>query len=622
MKNILQVVTFILVVTTLVFSQGTTITILHVNDSHSHLDAVGPKDANLHGTLGGIAKAATVIGQVRATQSNVLLLHAGDAFVGDPIFNTYFGYPELVMMKQLGFDAMTVGNHEFDLGPDVLYGSLAAAFADGSFPILSANLNMDAYPSLKTWITPSMMKEIGGVKVGIFGLTVPNNPTNNPAPVIVEEDVFTIAGQTITDLRSNGAQVVICLSHLGIYLDKLLASNVPGIDIIVGGHDHYVFNQPVSVVNPLGQNTLIVQAGEHYKYVGEMKFTVDNGKITINDYKMIPVDKFVPAEPTVQAAVDQFKLGVINQFGDLYGKVISFAPQELSKNFDPDSPLRDTPLGNLVTDAFRAKTHTQLSITALGLISEKIYKGAVTGADVFRSMSYGYDPATKYGLTLATFDIQGSELVKGMEIGLTHLEMGDDFFLQYSGLRFKYDISKPEGQRVIVPSIHIGEKKFDPNAIYSVTVDLGIAVLLPSMGVTVQNLQILPDFEYVVVRDFIAQRRVICYQSEGRIREEKAAAASHRADERSGEREHALHGNYPNPFNPSTTISYGLTTPERVTVSVYNALGQKVASFDEGWKQAGEYTIRWDAGNMSSGVYFYRLSAGKINETRKMFLLK
>ena len=123
-----------------------TITLLHVNDTHSHLDAWGPKDRHLEGTVGGMAKAASVIAAVRASEPNVLLLHAGDVFHGDLFFNQYFGVPELQLMKQLGFDAMAVGNHEFDFGPDVLAGSLAAAFGDGTLPLLSANLDLIRLP--------------------------------------------------------------------------------------------------------------------------------------------------------------------------------------------------------------------------------------------------------------------------------------------------------------------------------------------------------------------------------------------------------------------------------------------------------------------------------------------
>src|SRR5262249_3019783 len=151
---------------------------------------------------------------------------------------------------------------------------------------------------------------------------------------------------------------------------------------------------------------------------------------------------------------------------------------------------------NLVTDAFRQKTGTELAITALGLISEKIYKGPVTGADVFRSLSYGFDEGTGLGFQLATFEITGAELLKGMEIGLSQIEIGDDFFLQYSGLRFKYDASQPVGQRVITKSITMEGKTFSPLATYTVTVNTGIAALLGTLGVNVKNIRVLPDFEF------------------------------------------------------------------------------------------------------------------------------
>src|SRR5208283_102587 len=157
MKRILQLLTVLPIVSALAFSQGTTITVLHVNDTHSHIDGFGHKDANLNGLLGGIARAATVIGTVKATEPNVLLLHAGDLSVGDPFYNTYFGIPEYQMMLQLGFDAMTAGNHEFDFGPGPLNDVLSTAFAGGSFPLISANLNMDGFPVLKTWIQPAIM---------------------------------------------------------------------------------------------------------------------------------------------------------------------------------------------------------------------------------------------------------------------------------------------------------------------------------------------------------------------------------------------------------------------------------------------------------------------------------
>ena len=259
-----------------------TITLLHVNDTHSHLDAWGPKDRHLEGTIGGMAKAASVIAAVRASEPNVLLLHAGDVFHGDLFFNQYFGVPEMQLMKQLGFDAMAVGNHEFDFGPDVLAGSLAAAYGDGTLPLLSANLDLSGYPALATWIEPNMIEEVAGVAIGIFGMTVPDDVMNSPAPVRIlgagdPEMLMGIAAQQVADLRSRGAEVVICLSHLGVLYDRAIAANVPGIDIIVGGHDHDVFERPEVVTKPEGKPTLILQAGSHYEYVGRLRFTVDAG---------------------------------------------------------------------------------------------------------------------------------------------------------------------------------------------------------------------------------------------------------------------------------------------------------------------------------------------------------
>jgi 5'-nucleotidase/UDP-sugar diphosphatase len=207
----------------ILLAQDTTITLLHINDTHSHLEATGPKDANLNGTLGGIAKAATVIGSARAAESNVLFLHAGDFFQGDPFFNKYFGVPELRILKQLGVDAMAVGNHEFDYGPGALSDALSAAFAGGSFPLVSANLDLSAFPSLMKWIQPSILKTIAGVKIGIFGMTVPNNPQYRPAPVIVRDSVAAIAEQAVKSLRNAGAEVVVFLSHLGIFYDRMVA---------------------------------------------------------------------------------------------------------------------------------------------------------------------------------------------------------------------------------------------------------------------------------------------------------------------------------------------------------------------------------------------------------------
>jgi 5'-nucleotidase/UDP-sugar diphosphatase len=631
MKNLFRIVVTQVIVliclSSFVYGQSTTITILHVNDTHSHLDAVGPKEWDLDGTLGGIAKAAAVIKRVRATEENVLLLHAGDVFQGDLFFNKYFGVPEFQLMLQLGFDAMTVGNHEFDFGPGVLNDVLTTAFAQGSFPLLSANLdNLDAVPGLSTWIRPSIVKTVGGVKIGIFGMTVPNDPTNMPAPVIIRDDLIPIAQQMVDNLHESGAEVVICLSHLGFYNDNIVAAGVSGIDFIIGAHNHFLFEQPVPVKNPSGKTTLIFQAGEHYKYIGKLRFYVKHGKVYVREYHILPVDRWVRPDPTIAGIVNGLKAGIVAQYGDVYRTVVGFAKDELAKKYDPKSPLRDTPLGNLVTDAFRKKTGTDIAITPDGLISEKIYAGRIVGADVFRAVSYGFDEATGKGFTLATLDLAGAELVKGLEVGLSQIEVDDDFFLQVSGMSFNYDPRQPVGQRVNLQSIRINGDPIDPTATYSLTVNTGVVALLDFAGVHAENIALLPDFEYDVVRDYIKSLGVVRYRSEGRIRDNSvrcphgwylADAASVPPDQ--GVR---LYKNYPNPFNPSTRIAYELPVDSRVSLKVYNTLGQEVATLVNGENTAGRHEVVWDASNVPSGVYFYRIEANGASAVEKLLLLK
>jgi len=623
-KNVIPVFLLLCFQLGVVFAQGTEITILHVNDTHSHLDATGPKDANLEGTLGGISKAAAVIGMVRASESNVVLLHAGDFCVGDLFYNKYYGVPELQLMKQLDFDAMAVGNHEFDFGPEVLSGVLYEGFSGGSFPVVSANLDMSGYPVLENWITPYTIKNVDGVKVGIFGMTIPD-PLNNPSPVIVEEELIQIAIQTISELQSNGVDVIIMLSHLGVMYDQLIASNVSGIDFIIGGHDHYVFQQPVSVTNPSNKSTKIVQAGSYYIYIGKLKFTFNNGNAVFNSYEILPVNENIPAVTEIQDAVDYLKLGIIAQYGDVYHTVLGTAVNELSKAENPSSSFKDTPLGNLITDAYRNKTNTQIGITANGLISEKIYQGLIVGSDIFRAASYGYDEATGLGFKLATFDIQGSELLKGLEIGLSQIEVNEDYFLQVSGMKFDYNLNKPIGHRVNLGSIRVNNKPFIPVMSYSVTVNAGLLGLLMQLGVNVQNVNMTDYLEYNAIKDFIVNLSSVNYASEGRIIDKSIKSAKNNVVESTGNVKlynFRIHGSYPNPFNPSTTIKYEIPSDGLVTIKVYNMLGQEVARLVNEIQKEGIREVTWNASNMPSGVYFYRINTGSYTDTRKIILVK
>ncbi|HLE31154.1 MAG TPA: metallophosphoesterase, partial [Bacteroidota bacterium] len=195
-------------------AQVDTVTILHLNDTHSTLAPIGPRDAQLKGSLGGIARAASIIGMTKLEEPNTLLLHAGDLFIGDMFFNQYFGVPEFQILLALGCDAMAVGNHEFDLTPATLKMALDTSFTGGSFPLLSANTILDsaAVQGLKQYILPYVIKQAGNVKVGIFGLTTPaTNVLSLPSPAVVDSDFVGIAAAYVDTLVNQNCDVIICL---------------------------------------------------------------------------------------------------------------------------------------------------------------------------------------------------------------------------------------------------------------------------------------------------------------------------------------------------------------------------------------------------------------------------
>lgn len=240
------------------------VTILYTNDTHARLDPF-PRNARKFAGLGGIAERASLVKKIRAEETNVLLLDAGDVFQGTPWFDVYGGKVDFELMTKMGYDAMAVGNHEFDLGPD---GFAEAASAAG-FPFLASNYFTGNTP-LNPFVERQIIKETDGFKIGIFGLGIQLKNIVNPEQYgdVRYRDPVIVSNRVIESLRDfHKCDYVICLSHLGYRYeddridDITLAQSVSGIDLIIGGHTHTFIDEPVSVENPEGTITHITQMG-------------------------------------------------------------------------------------------------------------------------------------------------------------------------------------------------------------------------------------------------------------------------------------------------------------------------------------------------------------------------
>jgi 5'-nucleotidase / UDP-sugar diphosphatase len=613
------VLIFILFVFADSFSQSIPFTILHFNDSHSNLTGSGPRNDAGDYTKGGFDRAASIIKSVRSTDSNVMVFHIGDYSTGSFFFNKYFGVPELMLFKQFNFDAIALGNHEFDLGPAVLFSALSQAFLPGSLPVLSANLNMSGFPALSSYVTPYNIKTIDGVKIGLFGLTIPD-PSSNPFPVVISDSILQIAQTTVSVLQSNGCNVIICLSHLGYGYDSQLASLVSGIHIILGGHDHSVFPQPVPIPNPAGFNTLVCQAGSYYQHAGKMNLNYNNGTLSMTGYQLIDIDSNIPRDDSVKAFLDSLKPGIVSKYGDVFTNTISFVIGDIAPSFNELLPERDTPLGNFITDAHKKITGTQICLSAIGLMSQPLYRGPLKGEDVLRAVPYGYDTSNGLDLKLVKFNITGNELKRGLELVLYASTSDISYLPQTAGLTFDYNSTQPLGFKIILSTMKVNDTLINLAGSYSVTANEGLFKALNLIGISVSNVEVTGINEYTSIVNYAGDFRKISSRTRGRLKDVSVTSVKNPV---ALAKDFELFQNYPNPFNQSTIINYQTSITGNIRIKVSDITGRELTTLVNERKNPGKYSVLFDAGSLSSGVYFYQLSIN--NErlaARKMLLIK
>lgn len=509
---------------------GEQFTILHTNDTHSHLYSFGPFN-----NYGGIARMSALIKKLKRKNENVLTLHAGDVFVGTFAFNKYLGYAELDIMEEL-YDAMAIGNHEFDLGIDTLAAILGGSVTGEkpvTLPLLLANIDWEkageSYP-LRSFVQPYRVMSVGGVKVGIVGV-VTTDPFNYSAEVnAILTDPYQAAGEAAYKLKNDeGVDVVVALSHLGKTADIMGLAQVPGIDIIVGGHSHDALFEPV-VVN----GKIIVQAGEFGKYLGELKVEVKEGKVDLVDYTLHPITRRTKIDFSLIPELFKIRLGIFKdpRFGPVYTKPVARARWNLEEKWEEENPYRDTPLGNLVADAIKAGVRengylADIALEANGFIAHRIYKGKVVGNDVLRSVPYGYDAESGLGFKIKSVWLAGVQILAGLEYTVSLVEYTDELAMQVSGLTFEYDstkdpvpieeLKKGKLSRLDPYSVKINGVPVDPNGAYWVAMNEQLVSLLGSVGLVPLAEKETGLFEYNLVRDFMHQLRFLAYTSEGRI---------------------------------------------------------------------------------------------------------
>jgi len=416
------------------------LTVLHMNDLHGHIRPYIDKNLSSDTPVSGAAYFAGMIQEERsANPEGVLLLSAGDMFQGTPVSNVFHGEPVIRIMNHLRFDAMAIGNHEFDWGLEALDRLRSLA----QFPFLSANVSDGSGGGLPG-VKPYVLLTRKDLRIAVIGVTTPETPySTKPANVsgLVFSDPAKAIRPLIKDVRKQGAKFIIVLSHLGLDADKRLADRVRGINLIVGGHTHTVMNDPLKV-----RATVIAQAGSYGVYLGVMQLKIDPKTGSIVDYtarnelKRVFAAPNTPMDAQTAQIVDEYENKVKAEFA----RVVGETRVDLVRRADGESNV-----GDLVGDSMREASGAEIAFQNGGGIRVDLPSGKITMEMVYTLLPFDNQ--------LVTMDLKGKQIVAVLEWSVA----SGSKILQVSGINVTYDMSRPPGSRVTAVQIHNEPLKLD-----------------------------------------------------------------------------------------------------------------------------------------------------------------
>ena len=474
--------------------QAFDLTILHTNDVHGHVDQYNRNGARCSAAdetnglcIAGDSRLQTLVEEIRAAEDNVLLVDAGDQFQGTLFYGLFKADVITDTMNALGYDAMTIGNHEFDDGPAEL-----ARLIDGAdFPVVSANIDASAEPTLAGKIAPSTVITKGGEPIGIVGVTTPDTEyISSPGPNVDFEDPVTSVQAAVDTLTGMGVDKIVVLSHLGYDEDLALAAAVSDVDVIVGGHSHTFVYTPTTplffyepqypqyselvpagpyptVVSSLdSEPVLVVTAFQWGTFLGRLDVGFDaTGLVTSYGGNPIYLDRDTAKSTTMETILDKYRPALEGLIATEVGTTTVDLP--ITVGGARICRIGECLMGDLVADAMLWKVNEvegdyQIAFQNGGGLRAPIMAGAVSMGDVIETLPFGN--------AIATFELTGTHVIAALENGVSKYPAQDGRFPQVSGMRYTFDASQPAGSRITSVEVMSGTEyvPLDEDAVYKV----------------------------------------------------------------------------------------------------------------------------------------------------------
>ncbi|MCX7761618.1 MAG: 5'-nucleotidase C-terminal domain-containing protein [Candidatus Kryptonium sp.] len=492
----IQALIFLLVFTfsQILFSQNLEkVLILHWNDFHSQNIPMRSTCGDTVCYVGGTANLLGFINKFRSEEKNVLVLNAGDDFLGTPISSITKGRSQIELMNIIKPDAMTLGNHEFDYGRDALEEALKIA----KFKVLAANL-WDKRKG-KHFVEPYIVKKLGKAKIGVIGLITPDLfklSLRENLKDLELLDLEKVVRQHINDLKNKEkVDLIIALTHIGVQGDSILATKFPEIKVIIGGHSHTVLREP-KIVN----GVIICQAGARGEYLGYLELLIDINGDSVYSYKgklIRVIDGTIKPDKIAQKKVEELEKMVDKELGQVIGKL----EVDWKRNFYGESNL-----GNWEADVMREFAKTDIAFQNSGGLRKDLPKGDIKVRDIWE--------INPFGNTIVVFEVDGRTLKKMMEWQAS----GKVELMQVSGIKVVFDSRKNIGERIV--SIEVNGKPLDENKKYSIATNNWVAEHLydlfgiPQNSVEIKNLGAVDRDIFI---EAVKKQKVIRSEIEGRI---------------------------------------------------------------------------------------------------------
>jgi 2',3'-cyclic-nucleotide 2'-phosphodiesterase (5'-nucleotidase family) len=469
------------------------VTLLQVNDVYRFT----PAD---RGASGGLARVSTLRKQIMKESPNTLFLLAGDTISPSVESITYKGRQMIDAWNQAGLDYSVFGNHEFDYGDDILLERMK----ESSFKWLGANV-VSAKTGKTFGATPLFdVREMGGVKVGIFGITLPETKTTSkPGPDTVFNDPCETARAVVPQIHAAGANTIIALTHLSMRQDKQLARCAEGIDVIIGGHEH-------TLLESASGGTPIFKMTADARQLGRIDLNIDpkTGKVESIDWQVIPVTDKMADDPAFAPVVEK------------YGKLLKELDTPVGHTDvslearSATSRSQETNVADFIADAFRREASADVALVNGGSIraDDVLPAGDLTLRDVLSILPFGGD--------LVKIEVTGDTLLKALEHGVALTGPGAEpgRFPQVSGLRYTFDASLPAAARI--KEVTVGGRPLDAKRTYTLVTTAYVAGGGDQYEMLKGHANLLKEklTDSEVLRRAIAAAKSIAPRTDGRIR--------------------------------------------------------------------------------------------------------